>query len=130
MSSALKNLTHKMFLDTNFNSLSTVLSTIYKNFLESAMKYYRYAKCMTAGMHAKHPHASLLIGTIFDDQCSILPVYNVSRSYVGLYAHLGHVPLGTIRDVVELAFVLVKAKPKKLMVQDYKCAVSKRQVQW
>lgn len=62
MSSAFKNLTHKMFLDTTFNSVYTVLSTIYKNFLESAMKYYRYAKCMATG---KYLHAALLIGTHF-----------------------------------------------------------------
>lgn len=48
-----------MFLDTNFNSLKTVLSTLYHNFVESAMKYYRYAK----GMAAVTTHASLFIGT-------------------------------------------------------------------
>lgn len=48
-----------MFLDTTFNSLSTVLSTIYQNFVEAAMKYYRYAKCMPA---KQQPHDSLLIG--------------------------------------------------------------------
>ncbi len=48
-----------MFLDTSFNSIVTVLSTIYQNFVEAAMKYYRYAKCM-AGV--KHPHVDLLIG--------------------------------------------------------------------
>lgn len=63
MNSAFKIQTHKMFLDTTFNSLNTVLSTIYQNFVESAMKYYRYAKCMAAG--SMHPHASLLIGTSF-----------------------------------------------------------------
>lgn len=54
--SAFKIQTHKMFLDTNFNSLRTVLSSIFKNFAESSMKYYRYAKCMAA-----HPPVSLLI---------------------------------------------------------------------
>jgi hypothetical protein len=48
-----------MFLDTNFNSLSTVLSSIFQNFVESSMKYYRYAKCMVA-----HPPVSLLIGKL------------------------------------------------------------------
>ena len=57
--SALKIQTHKMFLDTSFNSPSTVLSTVYQNFVEAAMKYYRYAKCM-AGRN--HPHPDLLIG--------------------------------------------------------------------
>lgn len=60
--SSFKIQTHKMFFDTHFNSIATVLSTIYKNFVESAMKYYRYAKCMAAGAR---PHASLLIGQYF-----------------------------------------------------------------
>lgn len=39
-------------------------------------------------------------------------------------------PLGTIQDVVDLAFGLVKAKLEKQIVHDYMCAVSKRQVEW
>lgn len=77
MSSAFKNLTHKMFLDTTFNSLSTVLSTIHMNFLESAMKYYRYAKCMATG---KYPHAALLIGMhFFPDDLYWRPAGDVVR---------------------------------------------------
>ena len=37
---------------------------------------------------------------------------------------------GTIRDVVDLAFVLVKGKHKLHIEQDYSCNVSKSQVQW
>ena len=51
-----------MFLDTNFNSVNTVLTSVYETFVESAMKYYRYTKCMTVGTY---PHASLLIGMVF-----------------------------------------------------------------
>ena len=47
-----------MFLDTTFNSLETVLSSVYQNFYEAAMKYYRYQKSMAA---ASSPHAMLLI---------------------------------------------------------------------
>lgn len=57
--SAFKIQIHKMFLDTSFNSTVTVLSTIYQNFMEAAMKYYRYAKCMGG---RKHPHLDLLTG--------------------------------------------------------------------
>lgn len=39
-------------------------------------------------------------------------------------------PLGTIQDVVDLAFVLVKAKSEKQTMHDYVCAVSKRQLEW
>ncbi|SLM33959.1 telomerase reverse transcriptase [Lasallia pustulata] len=60
---AFKIQTHAMFFDTTFNSLSTVLSTIYQNFVEAAMKFYRYAKCL-----CKHrrPQQSLMIKTIHD----------------------------------------------------------------
>lgn len=38
---------------------------------------------------------------------------------------------GTIRDLVDLAFVLVKGKHKlHIEQQDYSCNVSKSQVQW
>lgn len=61
ISSAYKLQTHKMFLDTNFNSLQTVLSNVYQNFLEAAMKYYRYVKSMPRD---KQPHTALLTGKI------------------------------------------------------------------
>lgn len=51
-----------MFLDTTFNSRKTVLSTIYQNFVEASMKYYRYARCMARN---KEPHLDLLIGKAF-----------------------------------------------------------------
>ncbi|MCJ1432065.1 hypothetical protein MMC27_001421 [Xylographa pallens] len=55
--------THAMFLDTSFNSQSTVFSNIYQNLSETAMKYYRYAKAM--GGQRRLP-ASLLMRTIQD----------------------------------------------------------------
>ncbi|KAL8928211.1 MAG: hypothetical protein Q9208_001921 [Pyrenodesmia sp. 3 TL-2023] len=84
-----------MFLDTNFNSTSSVLNNIYQNFAESAMKYYRYVKSMQVG---KQPRAALLIETL--------------------------------ESMVDMAFVLVKAKHRSQASQEYACAVSKRQVQW
>lgn len=59
VSSALKIQIHKMFLDTNFNSPKTVLSTIYQNFIEAAMKYYRYVKSM---VDSQQPHLAILTG--------------------------------------------------------------------
>ncbi|KAL6716246.1 Telomerase reverse transcriptase [Lecanora helva] len=94
-SSAFKIQAHRMFLDSNFNSLNTVLSTIYQNFAETSMKYYRYMKCMG---HNGQPHLGLLIGTI--------------------------------SDLVDLAFVLIKGKHRSQLADDYACAVSKCQVQW
>ncbi|KAL8714973.1 MAG: hypothetical protein Q9225_006466 [Loekoesia sp. 1 TL-2023] len=57
---AIKIQTHKMFLDTNFNSIINVMSNIYQNFVEAAMKCYRYVKLMQYG---QEPPTSLLIGT-------------------------------------------------------------------
>ncbi|KAI9871385.1 MAG: hypothetical protein M1830_002966, partial [Pleopsidium flavum] len=48
---------HAMFLDTSFNSLSSVLSNIYQFFNESAVKFYHYVKCLPS---SKQPHPSLL----------------------------------------------------------------------
>ncbi|KAL9578805.1 MAG: hypothetical protein Q9212_005488, partial [Teloschistes hypoglaucus] len=95
ISSAYKLQTHKMFLDTNFNSLQTVLSNVYQNFLEAAMKYYRYVKSMPRD---KQPHSALLTGTI--------------------------------RSMIDMAFVLIKAKHKSPSAQAYSCTVNKGQVQW
>lgn len=63
MQSTFKIQTHKMFLDTDFNSIKSVLNNIYQNFAESAMKYYRYVKSMQVG---KQPRAALLIGMLVD----------------------------------------------------------------
>ena len=38
--------------------------------------------------------------------------------------------VGTIQDVIDLAFVLVKGKQKNAKLPDYKCAVKKAQIQW
>ena len=59
--SAFKIQAHKMFLDTNYNSVGNVLRNIYENFTECAMKYYRYMNSM---QHTKQPHTSLLIGML------------------------------------------------------------------
>ena len=52
---------HRMLVDTNFNSTAAVLSTIYQNFLEAAMKFFRYIKGMAS---TAQPHLELLIGTL------------------------------------------------------------------
>ncbi|KAL8651782.1 MAG: hypothetical protein Q9210_003066 [Variospora velana] len=58
---AFKIQAHKMFLDTNFNSVGNVLRNIYQNFTECAMKYYRYVNSMQP---ANQPHTLLLIETL------------------------------------------------------------------
>lgn len=57
--SAFKIQTHQMFFDTGLNAPSTVLSTIYQNFAETAMKCYRYSKSMR---YPHQPSADLIIG--------------------------------------------------------------------
>ncbi|PMD19565.1 hypothetical protein NA56DRAFT_193906 [Hyaloscypha hepaticicola] len=52
-----------MYLDTSYNSTSTVLTNIYTSFLETATKMWTYAKCLPVG---KQPGTKLLIKTITD----------------------------------------------------------------
>ncbi|KAI9715739.1 MAG: hypothetical protein M1812_005737 [Candelaria pacifica] len=59
----LKIQSHAMFLDTSFNPLTTVLSNIHQIFIESAMKYYCYIKCLPS---PKKPETSILTRTISD----------------------------------------------------------------
>ncbi|KAL8867135.1 MAG: hypothetical protein Q9174_005857 [Haloplaca sp. 1 TL-2023] len=92
---AFKIQTHRMFLDTNFNSVLNVLGNVYQNFLEAAMKFYRYVLSM---QQKSRPRSALLIDTI--------------------------------RSMVDMAFVLIKARHKSPDSQEYSCAVSKNQVQW
>ena len=94
------------------------------------MKYYRYAKCIAAG--GMHPHASLLIGTSFPDTRVASCCTRCMTLATMLERHLPWIRpwSGTIQDLVKLAVVLIKAKPKQPIPHTYNCMVSKRQVQW
>ena len=46
--STLKIQLHRMFTDTKLNSITRVLHTLYQSFLESAMKVYRYIRCLAS----------------------------------------------------------------------------------
>ena len=54
---------HAMYLDTSYNSTTTVITNIYTSFLETATKMWTYAKCLPGG---KQPGTNLLIKTITD----------------------------------------------------------------
>jgi len=58
-----KNQSHAMYLDTSFNSTSTVISNIHSAFTETATKMWTYAKCLPPG---KQPGTKLLTKTITD----------------------------------------------------------------
>jgi len=62
LDSSFKIQAHAMFLDTSFNSLSSVLSNIYQSFIEAAIKLYHYVKCLPS---SKQPHSPLLISKFF-----------------------------------------------------------------
>ena len=63
MLSALRIQMLKMFLDTSFNSVAKVLSSLFHNFFETAMKMFRYTKSMSP---ASRPGTTLLRRTIED----------------------------------------------------------------
>jgi hypothetical protein len=102
---------HAMLLDTAFNSVSTVLSNLYTAFVETATKMWTYARCLPTG---KQPGTKLLIS-----KCS---------SLLSQYPTL--TTKETISDTIDLAFVLMKSKGKNKRNVDYKCDLSKVQVEW
>jgi telomerase reverse transcriptase len=55
--------THAMFLDTQHNTLKVALSGIYTNFIETAIKMYRYFKSLRP--HSR-PSPELVMGTVRD----------------------------------------------------------------
>lgn len=55
--------THTMFLDTRHNNLRSVLAGIYSNFVETAIKMYRYIKTLPPRLR---PSQELVIQTIRD----------------------------------------------------------------
>jgi hypothetical protein len=52
-----------MFLDTSFNSLTTVLSNVHSAFIETAMKMCAYISCLPT---SKQPGAKLVVKTFQD----------------------------------------------------------------
>ena len=118
--STLKIQTHAMFLDTSFNSASTVLSSIYQNFLESAMKFYRYAKSMGRG---QQPTTSVMIRKCHRG-------WHNSPHGDGRGATLTMHCSGTIHDLITLGCVLVHSQKKSEDAADYRCAVKKAQIEW
>ncbi|OGM45577.1 hypothetical protein ABOM_006259 [Aspergillus bombycis] len=58
-----KLLMHPMYLDTNHNSLSVVLSTLYANYLTTAMKMYQYMRSLRG---RAHPSSEVIIRIVRD----------------------------------------------------------------
>ncbi len=88
------------------------------------MKYYRYAKCMVA-----HPPVSLLISKRAYPPHQTPPPSSSRITIIHASINLPDVA-GTIRDMIDLAYTLIKAKHKDSQIDGYQCVVSKRQVQW
>ena len=106
---------HSMFFDMSLNLRSTVLLNIYNAFTETATKMWSYARSLPA---AKQPTRKLVIS-----KCIL------SAEYI-FCVNLTHFCIETIRDVVDLAFILLRSKSRKKKSQGFKCAVSKIQVEW
>jgi hypothetical protein len=101
-----------MFFDTLLNSRSTVLLNIYTAFVETATKMWSYARCLPT---KKQPTTKLFT--------SEGPFWNA------IY-FLTHTSLEAIRDVIDLAFMLLRSKSRKKSNEGFKCAVSKMELEW
>ena len=60
---ALKIQMHGMFLDTSYNTMSTVLSSLYQTYVETAQKCFAYIKSLSA---QNQPSVRLLVKTVED----------------------------------------------------------------
>jgi hypothetical protein len=100
-----------MYLDTSYNSNTTVLTNIYTSFLETATKMWTYAKCLPIG---KQPSTKLLISTS-----------SIPSPFSALVLSKGR-----ITDLIEMAYVLVKSKSKNKKNEGYQCHVKKPQVEY
>ena len=113
-----------MLLDTALNTLATVLSTLYQNFLESAMKFYRYAKSMGS---RRQPPGSLLISKSAPKSKELL--LNLFRDTRRDYSRL-MAGTGTIHDLSDLAFALIQSKHESHKAVEYQCGVTNVQIEW
>lgn len=115
--SALRILMHSMYTDTTLNSRATVLSTLYLNFVDTAMKVHRYIKTLGSSIEL---NGSLIISKWLSlVSCIVEP----KRSDLTCGEE-------TIDDVMNLAFMLAKSEHKKSNAPDYTCTINKTQVKW
>lgn len=104
-----------MFLDTTFNSTIRVLTNIYENFIESAMRFYRYAKCLPA---SKQPRVTILISKWLMNHHHHWRCSSLTKE------------TETIEDLIELAFILTKSKSRQDKFEKFHCGITKSQVRW
>lgn len=104
---------HAMFFDTSLNSRSTVLLNIYTAFVETATKMWSYSRCLPV---KKQPTMKLVISKYH--HCRIPCMILIHHS------------IEAIRDVIDLAYMLLRSKSRKKNNHGFKCAVSKAQLEW
>ncbi|EGO53691.1 hypothetical protein NEUTE1DRAFT_19417, partial [Neurospora tetrasperma FGSC 2508] len=97
---AFKIQSHLLFFDTTHNSFRTTLRNLYSAFIETAIKMWAHARCLssTTTQRKRKPGTALVIDTI--------------------------------KSLIEVAYRLLTSKSRKERYPGYQCSVSKGQVAW
>jgi len=101
-----------MYFDTSHNSQRTMFSNIYSAFLETATKSWAYIRCLPK---EKRPSAQLITSELAHD-------ISHTRFLTG--------PAGTIKDLIDVSFLLLTSKSRVSRYPGYHCTVKKLQVAW
>jgi hypothetical protein len=105
-----------MFFDTDHNSVETVISSLRGAFSETALKMWAYLRCMPKSTQIT---ANLILGKFFP-----------SRKSKGSQASqvLTAAVVDTIKKVVDIAFLILTSKWRKMRFEKYACEIRKAQV--
>ncbi|OKL61688.1 hypothetical protein UA08_02399 [Talaromyces atroroseus] len=104
--------THSMFLDTEHNNLRTALLGIYSNFVETAIKMYRYIKSLLPRLR---PSQELVLETIRDVIHFAVKLIQSKRQQASI---------SSTAPTTDTAKGMVETGPK------FRCAVSQAQVEY
>lgn len=112
-----------MFFDTGHNSVDTVLGSLRGAFSETALKMWAYLRCLSASTRLT---VNLIIGRFFFSFYRKIQ----GREYQYKVLSCANCPLtaGTIKKVVDIAFLILTSKWRKMRFKKYACEIRKAQV--
>lgn len=102
-----------MFFDTGHNSVDTVLGSLRGAFAETALKMWAYLRCLSASARLT---TKLVIGAFYRTHLLLAGIDWLT------------IVTGTIKKVVDIAFLILTSKWRKMRFEKYACEIRKAQV--
>lgn len=116
LTDSFKYQSHLMFFDTGHNSVDTVLGSLRGAFSETALKMWAYLRCLST---SKRLTVNLIIGKYFKRK---------GKGGTKLLGTNCTSTAGTIKKVVDIAFLILTSKWRKKRFEKYACEIRKAQV--